>query len=42
MQGYFCDLNGKLVDNQNNYNINGDKASYRFLTPKRTTIVNGI
>lgn len=37
----FCDLNGKLVDNQNNYNINGDKASYRFLTPREQLLLMG-
>ena len=30
----FCDVNGKLIDNQNDWNINGDKAPYRFLTPR--------
>lgn len=30
----FCDVNGKLVDNTNDWNINGDKAPYRFLTPR--------
>ena len=29
------DINGKLVDNESNdWNINGDKAPYRFLTPR--------
>jgi DNA (cytosine-5)-methyltransferase 1 len=30
----FCDVNGKLVANQNDWNINGDLSSYRFLTPR--------
>ena len=30
----FCDVNGKLIDNQNNWNINGDSSCYRFLTPR--------
>lgn len=30
----FCDVNGKLIDNQNDWNINGNKSSYRFLTPR--------
>ena len=30
----FCDVNGKLVDYTNDWNINGDKAPYRFLTPR--------
>lgn len=31
----FCDVNGKLVDNvSNDWNINGDIAPYRFLTPR--------
>jgi DNA (cytosine-5)-methyltransferase 1 len=30
----FCDVNGKLIDNQNDWNINGDKSCYRFLTPR--------
>lgn len=31
---FFCDVNGKLIDNQNDWNINGNKSSYRFLTPR--------
>ncbi|WP_323591054.1 DNA (cytosine-5-)-methyltransferase [Aliarcobacter butzleri] len=30
----FCDVNGKLVNNQNDWNINGEVAPYRFLTPR--------
>ncbi len=30
----FCDVNGKLIDNQNDWNINGDSSAYRFLTPR--------
>ena len=31
----FCDVNGKLVDNvSNDWNINGEVAPYRFLTPR--------
>ena len=31
----FCDVNGKLVDSvSNDWNINGDIAPYRFLTPR--------
>ncbi len=30
----FCDVNGKLIDNQNDWNINGDSSCYRFLTPR--------
>ncbi|MGD9625462.1 MAG: DNA (cytosine-5-)-methyltransferase [Arcobacter sp.] len=32
---FFSDINGKLVDNvSNDWNINGDKAPFRFLTPR--------
>ena len=30
----FCDVNGKLIDNQNDWNINGASSAYRFLTPR--------
>ncbi|MFX4234732.1 DNA (cytosine-5-)-methyltransferase [Aliarcobacter butzleri] len=37
----FCDLNGKLIDNKNDWNINKDKACYRFLTPREQLLLMG-
>lgn len=38
---FFCDLDGKLINNISDYNINGDKASYRFLTPREQMLLMG-
>ena len=37
----FCDVNGKLIDNNNDWNINKDKACYRFLTPREQLLLMG-
>ena len=38
----FCDVNGKLVNNESNdWNINGDKSCYRFLTPREQLLLMG-
>jgi len=38
----FCDSNGKLINNEEeNININGDKAPYRFLTPREQLLLMG-
>lgn len=38
----FCDCNGKLINHEEeNININGDKAPYRFLTPREQLLLMG-
>ncbi len=38
----FCNLDGKLINNEEeNININGDKAPYRFLTPREQLLLMG-